>query len=589
MMTLSRLRTVSASRLLCLAACAVLGLSPASAQTQGLTDDSGSGPIRKKLINRGWGAPTVEEFRDNIKLIEASPFDGTAIRFYVKDDEGKPVAIFGAGVNRPWKFEWFQPAIDILKSIQSPVVRESFISVSLAIPATQFADAFDDEGWKNIVGHFRILARVAKQAGLKGIMMDLEAYSSTVVKFSAGTQKDKTFDEYAAKVRQRGRELMTAMAEEYPDMTLFTLFLNSGFAMGAWGGDPRSSLASPKGHYGLMPAFINGWLDAIPPQMTVVDGMEHSYPHSTEIAYLRRVNAARNTGIAFVAKENRAKFRAQVQAGLAIYMDAFLIHQKDVHSDVYTDPPLEGPLVDRLRQATMSALDAVDEYVWVFDENYRFWPTSNSRVEPIYWDEFIPGASAALKEAKDPERRQIANAEREFAISEHKSGIRDIPLRNLVQDPDINSVVKKKGEPPIAVAEIDPWKAQAADGTQERVMSGQIEPGSLLLKTTKEGAWVQTVPVGAGQFYKIRTGVRQIGAGTAALRIVWLDESGKELGVNEALPASSPNEAWARIDTTVHAPANAVNLSVQLTAKNQKTDHDRIWYDNVEVYRIGVN
>jgi len=113
----------------------------------------------------------------------------------------------------------------------------------------------------------------------------------------------------------------------------------------------------------------------------------------------------------------------RLKAGLAISMDAFLNHQKDVHSDVYTVPQLEGPLVDRLRQATMYALDAVDEYVWVFDERYRFWPTSNSRVASIYWDEFIPGAAAALKEVKDPARRQLANAEREFAISEHKAGV----------------------------------------------------------------------------------------------------------------------------------------------------------------------
>jgi hypothetical protein len=551
------------------------------------SDDSGSGPIRKKLINRGWGAPTVEEFRDNIKLIEASPFDGTAIRFSVKDDLGKTVPVFGAGANVPWKAEWFEPAIEILKSVDSPVRAQSFISASLAVPPASFADAFDDEGWKNVVEHFRILAWVAKQAGLKGIMLDLEAYSSTIVKYAARTHPEKSFEEYAVKVRQRGRELMTAMAGEYPDMTLFVLFLNSGQAMGKFGGDPRDNLRSPKSHYNLMPAFVNGWLDAVPPNMTIVDGMEHSYPHSTEIAFLRRVNAARNTAIAFVAEENRAKYRAQVQAGLAIYMDAFLIHGKDVHSDVYTDPPLEGSLAGRLRQCTMDALDAVDEYVWVFDEQHRFWPTTNKRVSPYYWDEFIPGAAQALKDAKDPVLRQIAGMNREFAIAEHKAKIRGIPLRNLLKDGDFLPVERKKDEAPGEGEEV--WIPQSADGILERVRSGYRDPGSLQLKATSDGTWTQTIEVTPGTFYKVRVGVRQIGEGTAGMTLIWLDETGQEIKADSAASSGSPHEAWTRIESTVRAPENATALKVNFSAKGQKDDHDLAWYDNAELYRIGVN
>ncbi len=588
----------------CLAALVVPAL--AQDKPQGLTGDSGSGPIKKKLINRGWGAPSVEEFKEHQKLIEASPFDGVAIRFNLKDDEGKNLPVFAGGRNMAWKKEWFQPQVDILKATKSPLLKESFISTSLAVTPTEFADAFDDAGWANLVGHFRYMAWAAKQAGMRGIMLDTEAYSSTLVKFAARTQKDKTFDEYAAKVRQRGREMMQAMSEEYPDMTLFTLFLIGGSGM-SFTPDQRENIDSPRNYYNLLPAFLNGLLDSAPPTMTIVDGMEHSYPHSTEIAYLRRANAMRNRAINLIAEENRYKYRAQVQASLAIYMDAFLVNGKDVHSDVYTDPPLaEGEtLAERLKQSTIDALEAVDEYVWVFDERKRFWPTNGKRTDPEYWDDYIPGAVAALKEAKDPLQRQIYRANREFDISEHKNAIRDTPMRNLITDGDfvpVPPVPKGKAPEPAPVATPAPnakptptpppvqtWVSKSKDGVLERNNDGNRNPGSLRLKATTDGTWEQVIPVSPGTAYKARASVRQIGAGTAEVRFVWQDAEGKTISTSTAKPMTSPNDAWAKVEATLIAPTNAVNLVYQLTAKGQKPERSMIWYDHVELYRIGLN
>lgn len=553
----------------------------------GMNGDSGSGPIRKKLIERGWDAPTVKEYVENVKEIEASPFDGVAIKFDTVDDAGKPIQAFMGGVNVPWKKEWFQASVDALKKTKSPKLADSFFSTSMATGPHNFADAFDDEGWKNIINHYRIAAWAAKQAGLKGVMLDLEAYSSTIIKFAAA-KEDKSFDEYAAQVRKRGREMMQAMAEEYPDMTLFTLFLNSGAAMAALGGDPRETLESGKSHYNLMPALINGWLDAIPPTMTVVDGMEHSYPHSTELAYLRRVNAARNTVLATVDEKNRAKYRAQVQAGLAIYLDAFLVDQTDAHSTVYTIPPLEGTLTDRLRQATIDAFEAVDEYVWVFDERYRFWPTVNTRVLPHYWDQIMPGTTKALNEAKEVANRRLAIATREFGISESTAKLRGVPLKNLLKDPNVIPVPKpKKGEPVVAVEEA--WIPQNSSGTLERSIIGNVDAGSLLLKGTKDGTWAQIVDVKPSSFYKLRVGARQQNKGESQVKIVWLDVDGKELGSANASAEKSPKDAWVSFEALSLAPTNAVKAAIQLSAKNQTSDDDQIWFDNVELYRVGVN
>lgn len=578
-------------RFVALALCGAVSFSPVSAQQSGLTGDLGSGPIRKKLINLGWAMPSAEEFNANVKAINDSPFDGVAIRIGAKDDAGKQVPTWAISLNIPWKKEWFQSSIDLLKSSKSPKLAESFSSLSMSVAPQDFSDAFDDEAWKNIIEHYRIAAWVAKQSGLRGIMLDPEAYASTIVKFAARTNKDKTFDEYAAKVRQRGREMMEAMASEYPDMVLLVLFLNSGSALGEFGGDGRLTLESSKSSYALVPALVNGWLDVIPPQMTIVDGMEHSYPHSTEIAYLRRVNAARNGAITYVDKVNRAKFRSQVQAGLAVYLDAFVVDRTDVHSDVYIDPPLaEGEsLADRLRQATMEALDAVDEYVWVYDENYRFWPTTNKRVQPYYWDEIIPGTTQALKDAVDPAKRRLAQAEREFRGYELKCLLRGRPLGNMLKDANVAPPAPKPKTADPVPAETPLWTAQSSTGVLERGLFGFKDPGCLVLKGTKEGAWGQEVTGHQLVFYKFRAKVRQIGKGEPEARLVWLDAEGKKIGVATATLKGSPKDLWATMETTVLSPAGTAKVAVQLGAKNQPSDKDQIWYDNPELNVISSN
>ncbi len=45
-------------------------------------------------------------------------------------------------------------------------------------------DWFDDEGWQQIVEHWRIAAWLAKQSGLKGLLFDPEPYTLPHSQFS---------------------------------------------------------------------------------------------------------------------------------------------------------------------------------------------------------------------------------------------------------------------------------------------------------------------------------------------------------------------------------------------------------------------
>ena len=578
-----------------LALAIVMAALPVHAQTP---TDSGGGPVRKKLIELGWGAMTPGRLLENLARVEQTPFDGTALKISGTDDAGKPVGVFQTCIPRPWKAEWFNGEIETLRKLKSARLTENFASVSLSVSKGDFADAFDDEGWKTIAEHFRIVARIAKQGGLRGLMFDPEGYGATVISSRSRTHPEKSFEEYAAKVRQRGREMMAAMAGEYPDMVFFTLFMNSGTALGALGGDPRETMERNE-RYSLYPALVNGWLDAVPPTVTIVDGFEMAYPHSDEAQYLKHVNGIRNTTVALVSPENRLKYRGQVQAGLALYMDAFAGAPKsDVHADVYLDPPLTGTIVERLQQAAGSALDAADEYVWIYGEQYRWWPDSEKPDATRYWDEIMPGVTAALAAAKDPLQRSLMRADREFAVSERKAAIHETPLRNLLKNGDFANGSTTKYAPPAAASRgslfakeaATDWQIEVKSGAGQRALTGCAGYGSACLAGAEEGAFTQEVKATPATPYKVRVQVRQSGAGEATLRVAWHDAEGHEIGAAQSFaPKLSPRDQWAQISGTVRAPAGAATLVVRLTATGEKTEKDLVWFDDAEVFQISVN
>lgn len=566
--------------------------------------DSGGGPIRKKLIQTGWDRPTPSVLLRNLEAREALPFVGMGVKIIGTDDEGGPVRMRDAGNARPWKRAWFQAQVDTLRQIRSTKLTDNFVYVDLSPAKAEFVDAFDDAGWEVVVDHLRIAAWLAREGGLKGIMFDPEAYRGSIVKYRNRLHTDRSFDEYAAKVRQRGREIMRAMASEYPDMTFFTLFMHSGIAMGAFGLDPREGLEHAS--YSLYPAFINGWLDAIPPTMCIIDGFEMAYPHSSELQYLKHVNAMRNASLALVDPANHTKYRAQVRAGLAIYLDAFTKYpMADVHADVWTDPPLTGTINERLTAAVMSALEVVDEYVWVYSETYRWLPGSqHSRGAVRTWEEALPGVTEALRRASVAEERALARAEKEFRIRERKEALRGIPMRSLVVNGDFNNgapgtarpaVDRPRGKPIVVREAAEGWRTWNGPGSAglfTRGYSGHGGFGSAQISAAAEGGFVQDVEASPYRFYKVRGWVRSMGVGEASIRLSWLDAEGEpmvKVATPVLVPEGSPHEAWRRISGVVRCPAEGQSLRVRLTVSGQTSDAHVVWFDDVEVFHIDVN
>ncbi len=349
---------------------------------------------RKKLIATGWDKADTRRLLENLAEMEQRPFDGVVLEATGRREDGKPCRLRWAFLNEQWKPAWFQPCIDDLRACKFKRFTDNFIQLN-ANPGN--VDWFDDAGWESIVAHWRIAAWVAKESGCRGILFDPEPYTRPHAQFSyaAQPQRDRhTFEEYYAKARRRGRQVMQAVGEEYGEITVFCYFINSICAAATGQADPRRVLA--RSGYGLYPAFIDGWLDAVPPTVTLVDGCESAYLYNSQQQYLEAAVLIKGACQELVSPENRAKYRAQVQVSFGLYLDAYWNPKDSEWGRWYVDGR-GARRVDRLRANVQTALRVADEYVWVYGEKFRWWPTPNQRVRPQTWPGALPGCDQALR------------------------------------------------------------------------------------------------------------------------------------------------------------------------------------------------
>ena len=119
--------------------------------------------LHKKLIATGWDHCDSQRLRENLAEMEKRPFDGVVLELVGRTAQGKPCPLAPAFSREPWQDQWFQTCVDDLRACEFTRFTDNFITLG-ANPGD--VDWFDDAGWKNVVGHWRIAARVAQQSRL---------------------------------------------------------------------------------------------------------------------------------------------------------------------------------------------------------------------------------------------------------------------------------------------------------------------------------------------------------------------------------------------------------------------------------------
>ena len=550
----------------------VLILTPAILPAQ-------AGDVRrsKKIIASGCDQPDTHTLRENLAVMEELPFDGVVINAIGRSADGKPRDLRGAFCDEVWQREWYQNCIDDLKACPFQHFTDNFFVLG-ANPGN--VDWFDDAGWKNIVEHWRIAAWLAKQAGVKGLLFDPEPYQPPFAMFRYSAQPpQRSFAEYSDKVRQRGREMMQAIAAEYPDMTLFCYFMQSINMPAAAYADPRIALEQRS--YGLYSSFMDGWLDAIPPTLTLVDGCENgSYLYNAQREFLAANLWMKGDCQALVSPENRAKYRAQVQTSFGFYLDAYW-HLKDSEWGAWYIDGLGGSRAARLQANAATGLRVADEYIWLWGEKFRWWPMANGAT-PKRWPEVLPGCDEMLRLARDPQgvgRQRIAAA--------RQTGT----LKNLLVNGDFaaetvtladgSEAKYAEGGPPAG------WEQRLLNGKKGSFAWDRPQKAARLADV-QEGDLRQTVAVEPEQFYAVRGLCRQQGRGDALIRIRWRTADGQWLHKEQDCflcpiePVNGGKEAFR----VVQVPEKVTRMVVTLWVRGQGSADDVTWFDDLEVFRV---
>lgn len=313
----------------------------------------------KKVIEWGWDEPDTKIMRQNIAKMEEAPFDGVIYHVLTSTGEMFMWEMWG---NRRFELAQFQHAIDDLKATKFQRWKDCFLRTTV-MPAT--ADWFDDKVWEGIAHNFEVAAQVAKQGGSKGFMFDTEQYVSLVFDYRVQSkQNKKTFEEFRAKARQRGREWIRAINRAYPDIVILMTF---GYRTAVpKDGSPRSA-----SEYGLLADFLDGALEACSPQTRLVDAWEFSYGYKTQKQYADAYRTIREESLAWT--EVPDKYRQFMQAGFGVWMDNQWRNTGWNATDFSKNYFSPAEFQDSVR----FALERTDEYVWIYTEKPKWWTPEN--------------------------------------------------------------------------------------------------------------------------------------------------------------------------------------------------------------------
>lgn len=475
------------------------------------------------------------------KFAKYAPYlDGVAISLNNVELVGEGGSVITTGLTSVmsgtvrWTRDAVKEHIPVLREIvKKPHLTESFL---LFWMMPQYCDTrldwADDKAWANYAENMATVAWLAKEGGLKGLMLDPEEYANADQ--YNHTPADPPYDECAKLARQRGREVFSRVFKEYPDAVIFTLWYFGCFRGYTDGINRTNPVAYAEDMGRLLHHFYNGMLDVMPPKARVVDGCEHYSLSATRYQYLFNANSVSTGVLPFVAPENIDKYRSQMLVSNTLFLDMYA--QDANPKSHWYHGPVNGSRLEHLRLNFERSLLTATEYVWIYAENHgKLFDWGNGYWEKKKtWEEAIPGMTETLMLVKDPER--WAAEQRSKLKAEGK-------LVNLV--PDVKPV---KLENPKAIRKL-------SMGDSKTPLIKNIRPGERYL-----------VDVAVHVTYGRRGKEGRVGA--ACPRIVWR-KGGKRLDIPPT-PIEVPAEAakrMVRAEAVVTVPEGADEMLFDLAAE----------------------
>lgn len=317
----------------------------------------------KKLIEYGWDVPTPAQMQSMLADMEKRPFDGLIFRL-----EGGFNAFETKRLD-PGKFVQDER---MLRTLPFKRFTHNFVLV-WGSPHEEW-DWFDDEQWQAVEYNARLIVKTAMAGRIRGICFDPEPYHFDLWNYSKQKRAgERSFADYRAQVRLRGRQLMRAFERAMPGALILTFFHLSLHGHLADTPEAERPAVLEKAGWGLMPDFFIGMLEGASPQARFIDGNETAYYYTSREQYFRAYHMMKNRVLELVPPGLRQKYMRQVQAGNALYVDQnFALRQPNTERYLsYRMTPEER--ARWFEHNTYWALYTTDEYVWCYSERMNWW------------------------------------------------------------------------------------------------------------------------------------------------------------------------------------------------------------------------
>ena len=515
----------------------------------------------KKIVLYGWdtGEASLETVLANADKFAETGLDG--ISLIIKGNRAgiprKSQTRDFAFVDPKWTKAEFAKQIGLLKEITAkPGLRHCYLQVDWSQkPRLKWSD---DAAWERAAHNMGILAWIAREGCLDGFFIDHEDYQGTKQFESCPEEGD--FATISRLARKRGAQIVAAMAVENPNLHLVFFWLLSHSTR--WIGDPESDLAAiVVQRQDPWPAFVNGMLDALPPQMRLADGNEFGYLFRADNNdYIMDAFRQRQMLVQLIAPENRQKFRVNVQVSSGHYLDCY--SNKNGH---WYLPPMNGSRLARLEDNLHQGLACADETVWLFGERRQIvkWQGNAARWNGVQtWEEELPGFADVMRRLRSP--RQWA----EKRVSGKRAAG---ALKNLVALQSTEGTAVPK---PFAT-----WQGGKRRGTFA------MDGASLCATGVSDGCFLANVPdVKAGQWYFVTFDVK--GEAGPRAGIQWQNKGAYDWNIPARYPVYTPiKDGWRRGTLVVRVP-HGVDLMALHLGTNHRTAEEKTWFGNIAIYRL---
>ncbi len=483
-----------------------------------------------KVIDLSWSNPTIAFLETHLGEMERdTPLDGLTICVEGKTQtaDGKEYTQNPGNVWNKilWKYEAFEDAIRRYKALTFAKFTDNFFYTHTAGMDFNWCD---DEDWRAVAANFGIAARVSKEMGLKGFLLDIEEYGKKFWAYGDDVHpKDISEEELEKVVFGRGQQWGKAVFDAYPDIILFMPFA--------------------LGYNNLATVFVNGVLDVMPPMARIYDGCEtEGYSSKSPFDYEKVTSFLQRNIRTKVHVENRAKARAQLLLSPAFYMDAYWPDDESYpwHRTFLPEIKEFGPL-KFFKRNFLGAMREADPYIWVYGEKRCWWKEStNPAVKGRTWDE-APGAQGLSQAVNHLKNGELASADTQ---------------KNLLADPHFNG-------------EGEGWLLWQVEDEKPNVPSpgiGEIGNGAAVAHKVTQGCFHQDVPVKPGCYYTfmLKGGCRQTG-GKASVKVCF--KSAQKGWLNHCFNVQLDMPNTGKLETCVGfvlAPEDAAYASFQCSVFN---------------------